>query len=149
GSAPFDVNIVCVNADRTPEFARDVGAGFLDGRYTIGYWFWELEQFPASMHRGFDYVEEVWAATRFVTRAIEAVGRRPVCTMPLPVSVPSWPSTITRGQLGLPPGFLFLFMFDFFSTIERKNPLGLIQAFEKAFPSSGGPVLVIKTINGD
>ena len=47
-----------------------------------------------------------------------------------------------------PDGFRFLFMFDFFSTIQRKNPVGLIEAFRQAFEPGEGPQLVIKTING-
>ena len=52
-------------------------------------------------------------------------------------------------QPALPDGFLFLFVFDFFSVLERKNPLGLIDAFARAFRAGEGPTLVIKTINGD
>jgi hypothetical protein len=32
-------------------------------------------------------------------------------------------------------------VFDFFSTIERKNPLGLIEAFKRAFPKPGRELL--------
>jgi glycosyltransferase involved in cell wall biosynthesis len=32
---------------------------------------------------------------------------------------------------------------------ERKNPLAVIEAFSKAFTPSEGPVLVVKSINGD
>ena len=32
---------------------------------------------------------------------------------------------------------------------ERKNPLGLIDAFTRAFPTGSGPALAIKAINGD
>ena len=32
-------------------------------------------------------------------------------------------------------GFLFLLVFDFLSTVERKNPLGLVEAFRRAFPA--------------
>ncbi|HVH25674.1 MAG TPA: methyltransferase domain-containing protein [Vicinamibacterales bacterium] len=149
GKAPHDINIVCVNADRTPDFAKAVGRQFFEGRYTVGYWFWELEEFPEMTHAGFDHVDEVWTATSFVTRAIEAVGRRPVFTIPLPVPIPQRSPAVTRGSLGLPPDFMFLFMFDFFSILERKNPLGLIDAFQLAFRPGEGPVLVIKTINGD
>ena len=46
-------------------------------------------------------------------------------------------------------GFLFLFAFDFFSIIERKNPLGLVRAFTQAFRPGEGPTLVLKTINGE
>ena len=51
--------------------------------------------------------------------------------------------------MGLPERFLFLFAFDFLSVVERKNPHGLIEAFTTAFATDEGPVLVIKSINGD
>ena len=147
--APYDVNVVCVNADQTGIFAKDAGPRFFDGRYTAGYWFWELDRFPAAMHQAFDYVDEVWTATRFVAGGIRATGRRPVYTIPLPVLAPPLAADATRRDLGLPGGFLFLFLFDFFSVVERKNPAGAIQAFTRAFRPDEGPTLVIKTINGD
>ncbi len=147
--APHDINILCVNADQTPRFAKEAGPRFFEGRYTAGYWFWELDRFPAAMHQAFDYVDEVWTATRFVASGIRAIGRRPVYTIPLPVPVPRCSPEVTRNSLRLPKGFLFLFVFDFFSVLERKNPFGLIQAFDRAFRPGEGPVLVIKTINGD
>ncbi len=149
GSAPHDINIVCVNADQIQHFAREVGPGFFEGRYTAGYWFWELEQFPAAMHHAFDYVDEVWAATDFMARAYRDVGQRPVHTIPLPIPIPVCSPDISRSSLRLPPGFMFLFAFDFFSVLERKNPIGVIDAFQQAFRPGEGPILVLKTINGD
>src|SRR4030095_6498733 len=43
---------------------------------------------------------------------------------------------------------VFLFVFDFFSTLERKNPLGLIDAFKRAFPEPGRALLYLKSIHG-
>jgi len=146
--ATYDINVLCVNADSTPEFVRSAGPDFFQRRYTVGYWFWELERFPPTQHAAFDYVDEVWTATGFVASGIRAVGRKPVYTIPLPVPTPKTSPHVTRESLGLPPGFIFLFMFDFFSVLERKNPLGLIAAFERAFRPNEGPTLVLKTING-
>jgi glycosyltransferase involved in cell wall biosynthesis len=43
---------------------------------------------------------------------------------------------------------VFLFVFDYFSIFERKNPLGAIDAFRRAFPRGDEPVrLVLKSIN--
>jgi glycosyltransferase involved in cell wall biosynthesis len=148
GRAPYDVNVVCLNADRISKFANYVGPEFFTGRHTVGYWFWELEQFPPFMHAGFDVVDEVWAASRFVADAIGRIGRRPTHHVPLALPVPRCASHVTRDSLGLPGGFLFLFVFDFFSIIERKNPLGLVEAFGRAFRPGEGPTLLIKTING-
>ncbi len=149
GSAPYDVNVVCVNADQTPAFASDAGPNFRVGRHTVGYWFWELQDFPPTMHRAFDFVDEVWTATRFVTAAVQACNRVPVYTIPLPIPILSCSPEVTRESLRLPSGFMFLFLFDFFSVLERKNPVGLIKAFTRAFQPGEGPILVIKTMNGD
>jgi glycosyltransferase involved in cell wall biosynthesis len=150
--AAFDINLLCINADSTRQYAQAAGPGVFSGRYTIGFWFWELEQFPPSMHHAFDFVDEVWAATDFVAGAIRAVTQKPVVTIPLPVRIPERAPELTperiRIRFGLPDRFLFLFMFDFLSIVERKNPLGLVEAFTKAFSPGEGPVLVVKTING-
>ena len=148
GSA-YDVNVVCVNADRTLEFAHDVGQAFFAGRHTVGYWFWEIERFPPVMHAAFDVVDEVWAATDFVASALRAAGRKPVFTVPLPVAVPEVSGRVTRERLGLANRFTFLQLFDFSSVMARKNPHGLIDAFTRAFTPNEGPILVLKGINGE
>ena len=116
-----------------PRFARDMGPEFFEGRHTVGYWFWEVEQFPPRLHAAFDAVDEVWTATDFVADAVRAAGRKPVFTVPVPVRIPRPSPHITRERLGLPDRFLFLFSFDFLSVFERKNPLALVQAFTRAF----------------
>ncbi len=145
----FDVNLVCVNGDQTPEFARSAGPEFFAGRHTAGYWFWELENFPPTMHGGFDFVDEVWCATDFIAQAVRSVGRTPVFTIPLPLVPPECTPGVDRKRLGFPERFMFLFIFDFFSILERKNPHAVIQAFSRAFGPDEGPILVIKSINGD
>ncbi|HEY7500982.1 MAG TPA: methyltransferase domain-containing protein [Vicinamibacterales bacterium] len=149
GGAMYDINVLCVNADSTPRFARDMGQPFFDGRHTAGYWFWEVEEFPRSMHAAFDIVDEVWTATDFIGNAVRAANGKPVFTVPIPVPVPSYSAAITRARLGLPDRFTFLLIFDFLSVLERKNPLGLIDAFTRAFRPDEGPMLVVKSINGD
>ena len=52
-----------------------------------------------------------------------------------------------RCRLGVPDGFLFLFVFDYMSTTQRKNPVGLVEAFRGAFTPQDGAHLLIKTIN--
>jgi glycosyltransferase involved in cell wall biosynthesis len=144
----FDTSLICVNADLTASVAVTVPELF-DRSYRIGMWYWEVEDFPASQHGGFAAVDEVWVATDFVRRAIEPHSPVPVRTVtpPLPQRGPE--PTLTREDLGLPNRPTFLFVFDFLSTAERKNPLGLIDAFAEAFAPGEGPVLVIKSINAD
>ena len=144
-----DINIICVNADQTPAFAEKAGREFFDGRYTIGVWFWEIEDFPVVYHGAFDHVDEVWAASPFVRDALAKVTSKRVFKFPLPIPTPRADPSISRADLGMSDRFTFLFSFDFFSVFERKNPLGLIAAFRQAFRPGEGPVLLIKTINGD
>ena len=148
-AGPADINIVCVNADQIGKFAEKAGPELFHGRYTIGVWFWEVEDFPPSLHGAFNYVDEVWVASDFVRDAFLKVSPKPVFKFKLPILKPEVDRSISRADLGLPDSFVFLFSFDFFSVLERKNPLGLIEAFIRAFQPSEGPVLVIKTINGD
>ena len=45
--------------------------------------------------------------------------------------------------------FIFFFNFDFTSHIERKNPIGLINAFLLAYKDDDTTHLYLKSINGD
>ncbi len=145
---PFDTTLICVNADLTPAVAAQVPA-LVRGRHRIGMWYWEVEQFPASLHGAFDAVDEVWVATDFVRDAIARHAPVPVHTVPPPLPSPRSTTALSRADLGLPDGFVFLFSFDYLSTAERKNPWGLVDAFRRAFPRGSGPTLVIKSINAD
>lgn len=147
-AGPADINIVCVNADQLPAFAEKAGPELWHGRYTIGVWFWEVEDFPKLYHNAFNYVDEVWVASDFMRETFLKVSPKPVFKFQLPVIKPPVDLSLTRADLDLPNQFLFLFSFDFLSVLERKNPVGLIDAFVRAFRPGEGPVLVIKTING-
>jgi glycosyltransferase involved in cell wall biosynthesis/SAM-dependent methyltransferase len=146
-AAPFDINLICVNADGLPAFAREAGDDFFAGRYSIGVWWWELSEFPAQYRDAFELVDEVWVGTRFVAEALQRVAPIPVVHVPLPLQVPHGLEP-ARDAFGLPPGeFVFLFSFDYNSVFKRKNPLDLVEAFGRAFAAGDGARLVIKSIN--
>ncbi len=146
--AVYDTNLICVNPESLPEFADHVGPTFFRGRYSIGLWFWEASVFPDSMVRGFDFVDEVWVASDYAAAAIAPKTDKPVRKVPIPVESPGT-AAVGRGAFGLPDGFLFLFTFNFFSVFERKNPIAVVDAFTRAFAPGEGPVLVVKSVNGD
>ena len=149
GAGPADINIVCINADQLAAFAEQTGPELWAGRYTIGLWFWEVEDFPKEFHGAFNYVDEVWVASDFMRDVFLKVSPKPVFKFKLPMLKPGIDRSLSRADLGLPEQFVFLFSFDLFSVLERKNPVGLIEAFSRAFQPGEGPVLVIKTINGE
>jgi glycosyltransferase involved in cell wall biosynthesis/SAM-dependent methyltransferase len=144
----FPVNLICVNADMLPNFTDQAGPGFFFDRYSIGLWWWETSEFPDRFSRAFEPVDEVWVGSHFVADAISAVSPVPVVKMTMPVSMPEI-EEFDREDLGLPEGFVFLFVFDYHSVFERKNPLALVEAFEQAFPEGSGASLVLKSINSE
>ena len=149
--APYDVNLFVVTADTLPALAGKLGPEFFAGRHSIGLWFWEADRFrPGTTARAIPVLDELWAPSAFVRAAVEAAEPRlPVESAPIPVMVPPIPPAIGRGELGLSDDRLvFLFMFDFFSVTERKNPIGLIDSYRRAFAPEDGATLVLKSING-
>jgi glycosyltransferase involved in cell wall biosynthesis/SAM-dependent methyltransferase len=139
---------VCLNAEHLVQFVLDGGRDMLRNRYSAGLWFWETSRFPRRFRHALDYVDEVWVASDFVREAVAAETSKPVLTFPLPVLVPK-PPALSRADVGYPEdAFVFLYVFDFFSTLERKNPLGLVDAFTRAFPEPGPAFLYLKSING-
>jgi glycosyltransferase involved in cell wall biosynthesis len=146
---PFGTNILCLNAEHVLAFAQGSGSEIFADRYSIGVWFWEASRFVDFLRPAFEYLDEIWVASSFVAEALRPETWRPIVTFPLPVEVPP-PPELSREEVGLPVDrFVFLFVFDLYSTIERKNPTGLIEAFKEAFDPDEGPVLFLKTINGD
>jgi glycosyltransferase involved in cell wall biosynthesis len=147
--ALYGANIVCLNPEHMLELAQHGGAELFFGRHTVGVWCWEASRFPDSFRPAFDLVDEIWVASEYVAEIVAEATDAPVRVFPMPVEVAP-PPPLTRAALGLPEdGFVFLLAFDFFSTLERKNPFALIEAFKQAFSPGEGPLLVIKTINGD
>jgi glycosyltransferase involved in cell wall biosynthesis len=145
----YPTNIVCLNPEHMLEFAQRGGAELFLDRYTVGVWCWEASRFPDSFRPAFDLVDEVWVASDYVAEIVGEATEKPVRVFPMPVEVAP-PPELTRTELGLPENrFAFLFAFDFYSTLERKNPFGLIEAFSRAFAPAEGPTLLIKTINGN
>ena len=145
-AATFPVNLICVNADHLAHFLTDAGSRFSDDRYNVGFWWWEVPSFPDESRKSFDLIDEVWVGSEYVADALQPVSPVPVITIPTPVTRPPV-LHLPRSELGLPDGFLFLFMFDFHSVFSRKNPLALIDAFRSAFQPGAGASLVIKCIN--
>jgi glycosyltransferase involved in cell wall biosynthesis len=146
--AAYSTNVVCLNPEHMLELAQSGGAELFRDRYTVGVWCWEASRFPDASRPAFDLVDEVWVASEYVAEIVRVETDKPVLIFPMPVEVAPAPP-LGRADLGLPDNrFVFLFAFDFFSTLERKNPFGLIEAFKRAFAPGDGPLLLIKTING-
>lgn len=146
---PQRVNLICANADQHFVNVDHVGASFFRDRYNIGVWFWELPRFPDAWRDRFAAYDELWAPTSFIADTLGPISPVPVVHIPPVVKTPAGGSRERgRARLGVMPGErLFLFIFDFQSYFERKNPLALLESFRLAFPNPGPNRLVIKCVN--
>ncbi len=116
-----------------------------EGVYRIAAWAWELADFPAEVLATATWADEFWALSEFAATGLrQAVTDRPVVVMPPGVVVPD-AAPLGRAAFGLPQdATLFLFTFDLSGILERKNPLGVIEAFRRAFAPTDAAHLVLK-----
>ncbi len=116
--------------------------------YVIGYWAWELPHVPQEWQPAFDLVDEVWTCSAFAAGAFQRATQKRVSILPHVVEARAQMTRAkARAQLGLGAtgDYIFLSVFDFASTLRRKNPLGVIAAFRQAFGDGpDGPRLVMK-----
>jgi glycosyltransferase involved in cell wall biosynthesis len=144
---PYAVNMLCTTGIETARLAAVKGSAVFDGRRTIGYWPWELPEWPREWFHAYDLVDEVWASSRYTYQAYARSSPKRVRRMPMAVAVEPTVG-LGRNHFGLPDDrFLFVFSFDVLSGLVRKNPEACIRAFRTAFPGGHEPTgLVIKAM---
>lgn len=144
---PYAVNLLCATGMETARLAATEGKRLFEGRHTIGYWPWELPEWPAAWGHAYDFVDEIWASSRYSFEAYRKSSPKPVRHLPMAVTVDGT-AHLQRPDFGLPDDrFLFVFAFDALSSFARKNPQACVRAFRQAFPLGREPVgLVIKAM---
>lgn len=142
------VQIFCVNADQMPLVVDAVKSREGLSHYRIGYWFWELANFPNEWLGALDLVDELWAPSRFIETALRRVTTKKVTYMPVAVEFEVAPVADDSIRALPEDRFLFLFSYDFHSYAGRKNPGAVVAAFLRAFPEDDRVGLVVKTVHG-
>jgi GT2 family glycosyltransferase/glycosyltransferase involved in cell wall biosynthesis len=144
-----DVTLIHVQPEPHWQSAHyDSGLHPARDRYRIGMWYWEFGEAPPEWRIHAETARELWAPTRFIARALEKTLPVPVYPM-LPGVELGEVAVVPRQRYGLPDDkFLFLFMYDMNSMQERKNPLGVIAAFQDAFRRDDRVALAIKVARG-
>lgn len=138
------VSVHHVNADQVPVVREEFPQLFASGSYNIGCWHWELPELPDAWVGSAAPLDEIWAPSAFIQSAISRKVTIPVVHMPHGIEVTAIEGCSPQ-ELGVPPGrFTFLCMFDLGSVVARKNPLGAVEAFRRAFPQGSEVALLIK-----
>ncbi|MGI4764840.1 MAG: glycosyltransferase [Janthinobacterium lividum] len=146
------VNLLHLNADLLP-LVQAYGPNLGSDTYTIGFFFWELDS-PAACHRlAVDLVDEIWVASEYNRACFAAWTDKPVVNVGMALDIAAPPErAAARAETARLCGagaddFVFLTTYDSLSFAARKNPLGVVRAFQDAFEQQADVRLVIKTHN--
>ena len=142
--------VFCVNPPQMAPLLSHFGPRICRGKRLVGYWWWELDRLPRAWASWARLMDEIWVSSRFIHDTLARdLPEVPIRYIPLPVPEPA-PSPATRADFGLPADrFTALAAFDLSSHWERKNPVGAITAFRRAFPDPQAAQLVLKVGGGD
>ena len=140
---PHGRNMSFTSTRRSPATSTiSTGAAFRKNKFNIGYFAWELPDFPDSWTSSFDYFDEIWCPSNFVTEAVSLKAPFSVITMPHAVGFTRPTASPRRCFRSHVPAcrqdrFLFLCLFDLNSYTARKNPRAAIEAFRKSGLADG------------
>lgn len=149
GTDAVSFNLLCLNPEQMVPYLDGPDAPPRTGRAAIGIWSWEVDAIPPGWRDASRELAEVWTYSRFAAELIGAELDVPVLGFPPPLAHPAAGGLESvPSMLQMPAGFRVLIMFDYLSTLERKNPLGAIAAYRRAFAPGDGAVLVVKSVNG-
>lgn len=146
------VNLIQLNAESIP-LAFAYQPDVFSGAYNIAYVYWELDS-PAMCHYlGMEMIDEIWVAADYGVTIYQPRMDKPVVNVGMCYEeVPEVDRARARGfvdrRFRLKGNeFVFLVAFDSFSFVQRKNPVAVLEAFQKAFPDRDDVRLIVKTQN--
>lgn len=144
------VLILHVNGPLIPLACLSLGRSFMAFKRVIAFWAWELPQLPAEWRIAEPFIHEIWVPSRFTAKAVAAVTSHQLRIVPHPLEMVA-PAGDGERVWRRPPNcqFAVLTMFDMASSFARKNPMGTIAAFRRAFGSDNRCRLVIKVGNAN
>jgi glycosyltransferase involved in cell wall biosynthesis len=130
----YRINVIEMSPDQLPMMFREVGRWKTAHSYNILRTYWELPRAPAEWGPMMKGIDEIWVPNEFVGNAFREIFGGPISIVAPCVEI-STRSEFGRKHFGMDRDtFYFMFSFDYFSHPARKNPLGVLRAFQRAFP---------------
>lgn len=150
------INLLHLNARDIPNVLALL-PDFFSLSYNIGFLFWELETPSSCDFLALEILDEIWVASEFTKNSFEPYFTKPIVVMGTTIDEftdyvgTAENSRNFRNEIGvrwnIPVNCIwFLCVFDSFSFIQRKNPIGVIKSFLAAFKSESVQ-LILKTHN--
>ncbi|MBW2992380.1 glycosyltransferase family 4 protein [Candidatus Woesearchaeota archaeon] len=141
---PYPVNLQIVYGHWLIDEMAAYGLKYFVDKYTVGCWVWELSNLPPTWKTYSSFVDETWVPSRFMADATKKIISKDVTIIPHIIQPRDF-NVYQRHHFKIDDKkFVFLFIFNFYSCFERKNPMAVIEAFKKAFPENEDVLLVIK-----
>lgn len=120
-----------------------------EGHRNIACLAWEQRGGSPWWKAVYSAFDQVWALSDFAAESLTSVLGRKVHSVPCVVDPSAFPEASTRERHGLDPSeTVFLFIFDANSSMVRKNPEAVVDAFRRAFGRDDRARLIIKASNG-
>ncbi len=134
-----NVAIHHVNAERIPMHLMSPDFAHRNDIHHIGYALWETSELPAEHDLGARMLDEIWTPSTFVTDLYKDKGVK--CVTNIGKGIPQLPELtfLANTTHNDAKGMTCLTAFDFHSSVERKNPLAAVKAFQIAFPKQTHP----------
>ena len=113
----------------------------------VGVQAWETTHLPDDLLPGVSLVDELWTISNYCAQVFSDVRSTPVRVLKLPVDV-RHQSELNRESFGLAEDhFIVGFSFDAHSSINRKNPLGVLKTFDRAGDENWRLILKIRNFD--
>lgn len=148
--------ILVLNPDIAIHILSHLGPAILKHKRVIAYWVWELEIPPIHWRRLGHLVHEIWTPSQFSALSLAKIFDKPIHVVPHPAALAETPALTpdmrlrARRALGIAEtSFVALQSFSFASSLERKNAIGAIKAFSRAFGPDEDACLVIRHLSSD
>lgn len=148
GSFKYNINLIQLSLNDIPSFLADFKTVFSSNRYSILFLVWESEYVPEEIQKNLFLFNEIWTPSTYCREIFKQYFLGPIMTVPHPVEINLSP-LVVKDFLNIydKQKFSFLFVFNFGSSLKRKNTLFLVQSFIEAFPNDSDVELIIKCSN--
>jgi glycosyltransferase involved in cell wall biosynthesis len=125
------INVYYINGDEIAQALAHLNSAALQDCYNIIVPMWELSRYPTAWAGEIERFDEVWALSTFIKNSLVRQVSTPVHHLPLASEV-RLGAFLGRRYFNIPEArYVFLFLFDFTSYMERKNPFAGMKAFER------------------
>lgn len=148
-----DALIVALQPDLLAYTFSKLDPNLLKNRKIIAYWVWELDTPPKGWKRANNIVHEIWTPSEFSKQSLSKIFDKPIKVLPHPAFLLAEQSASYidglkwRENLGIKASdFVGFQSLSLSSSLTRKNAIGAIDAFEKAFGDDESAKLVIRYI---